>query len=311
MGSPPFATPVFEGLVASRHEVTALVTPPDRPRGRGRVVEPSELVVRARELGVEVVQPESTKDPEFVAQLRRFEADVLVVASYGELLREEILDMCPHGALNVHGSLLPRWRGASPIQRAIIAGDAETGISIQRMVLALDAGDVLLERRIPIGPEDTAGDLFTRLADLGAEAIVAALDALADGTAKYTPQDDALVTLAPKLKKAEGDLDWSLSAAELERTVRGLTPWPGARTVLPDGRTLGVLRARALESDSELESGCLLPDAEGGASAVVRCGEGALELVEVKPAGKGAMDFAAFLRGSRPDPGARLGAAGE
>jgi len=307
LGSPPFAVPVLEALLASPHRVLAVITPPDRPRGRGRVVEPSPLVVRAQAAGLQVVQPTTTKDPEFVATLRAFGADVLAVASYGELLRRDVLELCPHGALNVHGSLLPRWRGASPIQRALLAGDAETGVSIQRMVLALDAGDVLLEARTAIGAHETSGDLFERLAPIGGEALVTALDRLADGTATFTPQDPARVTLAPKLTKSDGAIRWTESAAVLARQVRAFHPWPGARTLLPDGRELEILEARATDEASGLAPGSLLGDSTGRVRPAVATGEGVLELVHVKPAGKGALDAAAFLRGARLAAGERLG----
>ncbi len=307
LGSPPFGVPVLEALLASPHRVLAVITPPDRPRGRGRVVEESPLVACARRASVPVVQPETTKDEAFIAQLAAFGADVLVVASYGEILRRNVLELCPHGALNVHGSLLPRWRGASPIQRAIIAGDAETGISVQRMVLALDAGDVLLERRTSIGAEETSGELFERLAHLGGEAIVEALDRIAAGEAVYTPQDPAGVTLAPKLTKADGVLDWSQPAEALARLVRGVNPWPGARTTLPDGRELEVLRARARSEACEAPPGTLLADAAGRPRPAIATGAGVLELLEVKPAGRGAMEASAFLRGARLEAGARFG----
>ncbi|MEL6429752.1 MAG: methionyl-tRNA formyltransferase [Planctomycetota bacterium] len=305
LGSPPFATPIFDALLASeRHDVLGLVTPPDRPRGRGRSVVRSELAQRADEAGVPVVQPASTKDPAFVETLGAFGADCLAVASYGEILRRDVLELCPHGALNVHASLLPRWRGASPIQRAIRAGDAVTGVSIQRMVLALDAGDVILSRETPIGPTETAADLFGRLSALGAEALLAALDALEDGTATFTPQDDERVTLAPKLTKADGVLDPTLPADELERHVRAMTTWPGARLALDDDRALVVLEADVVPGTEGAAPGTLV-DAE---RFVLATGDGtALRLVRVKPAGKGAMDGAAFLRGARLQEGWRAG----
>ena len=309
LGSPPFAMPVFEALLDSGHVVLALVTRPDRPRGRGREVVASELVELARERDVPVLQPETTRSPEFVAALRAFEPEVLMVASYGEILREEVLELAPHGALNVHGSLLPRWRGAAPIQRAVAAGDAETGVSIQRMVLALDEGDVLLERRTPIGPEDTSGSLFERLALLGGEAAVEALDRLERGQASYTPQDPTQVTYAPKLKKTDGDVDWSLPAVELERHVRAMHPWPGARAATPEGKALVIERARVAELGvADQPPGELL---EVTPRCVVATGQGSLELIEVKPAGKRAMDAGAWLRGARLESGARLGDGGE
>ena len=303
LGSPPFAVPVLESLLESGHEALALVTRPDRPRGRGREVVASELVQLARARGLEVIQPTSTKDPEFVAALRALEPDVLMVASYGEILRQELLDLAPHGALNVHGSLLPRWRGAAPIQRAIQAGDAETGVCVQRMVLALDEGDVLLERRTPIGAEETSGQLFERLALLGGEAAVAALDELESGRAVFTPQDPQAATHARKLTKEEGQLDWSRSAVELDRHVRGVTPWPGARAVAPDGGQLVVVAARPATLEHQAAPGQLL---ETRKRCLVACGEGALELVTVKPAGKKAMEATAWLRGARLEQGERL-----
>jgi methionyl-tRNA formyltransferase len=303
LGSPPFAVPVLESLLESGHEALALVTRPDRPRGRGREVVASELVQLARSRDLRVIQPASTKDPEFVAALRKLEPDVLLVASYGEILRQELLDLAPHGALNVHGSLLPRWRGAAPIQRAVQAGDEETGVCVQRMVLALDEGNVLLERRTPIGSEETSGELFERLAVLGGEAAVAALDELESGSAVFTPQDPAAATHAPKLKKEEGQLDWSRSAVELDRHVRGVTPWPGAQAAAPDGSKLVVITARPLELEHGAAPGELL---ETKKRCLVACRAGALELVTVKPAGKKAMEATAWLRGARLAVGQRL-----
>ncbi len=306
MGSPPFATPILERLLQSQdHQVLGLVTPPDRPRGRGREVVRSELALLADQSGLPVLQPKSTKDQDFVDALAALGADALAIASYGEILRTNILEMCPHGALNVHGSLLPRWRGASPIQRAIAAGDAETGVSIQRMVLALDAGDVILEKRTAIGPDETAADLFDRLSILGADALIETLDQLDAGTATFTPQDPDGVTLAPKLKKEDGRIDFTRPADEVARHVRAMTTWPGARTSLPDGRDLVVLQAVPVTSTKPGASpGELLDTAE----LVVATGEGtAVHLVTVKPAGKGAMDGAAFLRGAKLELGCHLG----
>ncbi len=307
MGSPPFAVPVLERLLESGHEALALVTRPDRPRGRGREVATSPLVERARERGLAVLQPPSTKDPEFVAELRSFDPEVLLVASYGEILRTNILELAPHGALNVHGSLLPRHRGAAPVQAAIAAGDRETGISIQRIVLALDEGDVLLEKRIEIGERENAGELFERLATLGGEAALEALDLLQAGTAVFTPQDPELATYAPKLRKDDGWIDWSRPALELDRHIRAMTPWPGARATTPDGQPLVVGEALPW-SEPHGEPGTLL---ETKKRCVVACGEGALELLVVQPPGKRAMEAAAWLRGARFGEGDRLGGRGE
>lgn len=306
LGSPPFCLPIFRALHASSHELRALVTPPDRPRGRGRRVERSPLAQLADDAGLPVVQPETTRDPSFVATLRGLEADVLVVASYGELLRSDVLELCAHGALNVHGSLLPRWRGASPVQRAILAGDAVTGVTVQRMVLALDAGDIVVARETPIGAEETYGELLERLSVLGGEAILTALDRLEAGSAEFTPQDPALVTRAPKLTREDGAVDWSRSAAEIARQVRGLSPWPSATTTLPGGRSLKLHRVlvRDGEAPGEAATPGQLIDARLG---VVATGDGALQLVRIQPAGKPAMEADAFLRGAHLEPGQIFG----
>lgn len=302
LGSPPFATPVLARLIASRHRPQALVTRPDRPRGRGRELEASPLVELARAAGLEVLQPADPHAPEVLARLRVHAPEVLFVASYGVILKPALLSLAPHGALNAHASLLPRHRGASPIQAALLAGDAETGISIQRIVEELDAGDVLLERRTPIGPQETAGELFARLAELAGEAAVEALDALESGRARFTPQDPARVSVARKLRKEHGRVDWMRRAIELERFVRAMTPWPGARTLAPDGRELALLRARALEGGGA--PGVVL---EAGPRLVLGCGEGSLEVLELAPAGKRSMAAADWLRGVRLTPGDRLG----
>ena len=307
LGSPPFAVPVLAALLESGHEVLALVTRPDRPRGRGREVVESELVELARAHGLPVLQPAKTSEPDFLAELRRLGPEVLLVASFGEILRREILELAPHGALNVHGSLLPRHRGAAPIQRAIAAGDAETGVSIQRIVLALDEGDVLLERRVAIGDRETAGELFERLAVLGGEAAWEALDRLEAGTAGFTPQDPELATYAPKLKKEDGWIDWSRPAVELERHVRAMNPWPGAQASSPDGKALLVFEARLVEEAAGAPGELL----EGKKRCVVACGRGALELITVQPAGKKPMEATAWLRGARIGVGARLENGGE
>lgn len=302
LGSPPFATPVLARLIASRHRPLALVTRPDRPRGRGRTVEASPLVELARAAGLEVLQPADPHASEVLERLRALAPRVLFVASYGVILKPALLELAPLGALNAHASLLPRHRGASPIQAALLAGDDETGVSIQRIVAELDAGDVLLERRIAIAPQATANELFANLAELAGEAAVAALDALETGTVRFTPQNPARVTHARKLRKEHGRMDWSRPASELERFVRAMTPWPGARTLAPDGRELALLSVRELEG-----SGAAATVLEAGPRLVIGCGEGRLELLELAPAGKRAMPAADWLRGVRLAVGDRLG----
>jgi len=304
LGSPPFALPVFERLLGSAHAPVALVTPPDKPRGRGMKVERSPLVERAQAEQLAILQPATTKDAAFVAALGNLAPDVLLVASYGEILRQELLSLAPQGALNVHASLLPRWRGASPIQAALLAGDTETGVSIQRMVLALDEGDVLLARRTPIAARENAGELLQRLAQLGGEAAVEALDQLAAGTARFTPQDPAQATYARKIPKERGRIDWSRSAVEIDRHVRAFTPWPGARTTL-DGQDVVLLRVRPVAGRHDAAPGTLFAERDTLQVATV---DGLLAIERLKTSGKGELDAAAWLRGARLAAGARFGA---
>lgn len=281
------------------------MTPPDRPRGRGRVVEPSVLVLAARELGIPVFQPANPHEPELLAELRALAPEVLVVASYGVIMKQSLLELPSVCCLNVHASLLPRHRGASPIQAAIAAGDERTGVSVQRIVPALDEGDVLLARERAIGPDETSGDLLAALAELGAEAAVEAVDQLAAGTAVFTPQAPADATYARKLAKRQGRIDWSRPAPELARHVRAMTPWPGARFAWRKGREVAVLEARAVQdvAGAPAAPGTLL---EADPRMVVATGAGGLELTSVAPAGKRPMSGTEFLRGARLEPGQSL-----
>lgn len=279
------------------------MTIPDKPKGRGREVEPSELVSAARAVGVDVLQPASPHDETFLAQLRALEPDILLVASYGVILKPSLLELAPRGALNVHGSLLPRWRGASPIQAALLAGDSNTGVSIQRIVLALDEGDVLLAVERAIGARETSGELFGALAVIGGEALVEALDALDAGTATFTPQDPTRATYARKLKKEHGRIDWLQNAVEIERRVRAMNPWPLARFTDSKAREISVLEALVVVREVGAAPGVVL---EAGSRLVVACGRDALELTTVLPAGKRPMSGAEFARGARLEVGQSL-----
>lgn len=299
LGSPPFATAVFGRLLDSRHRAVALVTLPDRPRGRGLAVESSPLVELARSRGVAVLQPADPHADDFLASLRALEPEVLLVASYGVILKDALLRLAPHGALNVHASLLPRHRGASPIQAAIQAGDRTTGVSLQRIVPRLDEGDVLALREREILAEETAGELLVALAALGGEVAVEGLDAIEAGRAVFTPQDHASATYARKLKKEHGALDFTQPAAAIARQVRAQNPWPTARCLDPKGRELAILRARAhdkREADGAAPPGTVVEDSP---RLCLACGQGMLELVEVVPAGKRAMPAADYQRGAR------------
>ena len=310
LGSPPFATPVLERLLASSFRPDLIVTPPARRRGRGRMVATNPVADLAQAADIACLQPESVREPEFLDRLRAVEADVFLVVSYGELLREEFLDIPRVVNLNVHPSLLPRWRGASPIQAAIWAGDAETGVSIQKVVLELDAGDVLAARHAAILPGETAGELAGRLAEVSGELVVEALQSVADGSAEYTPQDPGGVTLCKRIKKEDGRIDWAQPAEKIDRQVRALNPWPAAYTHLPGGKKLAVWEVRALpveEGGSSHAAGTVLTARQRLTVACGPEGEGVLELLRIQAAGKQAMAATDFLRGARIEPGSQLG----
>jgi methionyl-tRNA formyltransferase len=243
-GTPEFAVPSLEGLLAE-HQVPLVVTQPDRPAGRGMTLRRAPVAEVADRAGLPVLQPQSARDPQLLAAIRDAQADVAAVAAYGRILPPEVLEATPHGGINVHASVLPRWRGASPVAAAILAGDPETGISIMRMDEGLDSGPVLVQRRVPIDAADTTATITPRLANLGAEALLEALRQLEAGTARPQPQAEDGVTHAPPIRKSDGDLDWDMGAADIERRLRAYDPWPGVR--LPIGeQTVRVLEGRAL-----------------------------------------------------------------
>ena len=284
--------------MAAGHDVLLALTQPDRPAGRGLRLIPSPVKRFASSHGIRVLQPEKLKSAqEDLAAIRALRPDALVVAAYGLLLPQALLDAGTHGALNIHASLLPRWRGAAPIQRAILAGDTETGISIMQMDPGLDTGPVLAQRKIAITAEDDAGSLQERLAELGAEMIVETLADIAAGRARAVAQARTGVTNAPKVTKNETLLDWRRSATELERAVRAFRPVPGASTAL-EGEPIKIWRARVV--DGQLPPGTLTPD------LVVGCGQGALQVLELQRAGGKRLRAVDFLRGRPLPPQARF-----
>lgn len=296
MGTPDFAVPTLDALVEAGHEIVAVYTQPPRPAGRGKQPQPSPVQCRAEALGIPVRSPVSLRDPGAQQAFAALDLDAAIVAAYGLILPVPVLEAPAHGCLNVHASLLPRWRGAAPIQRAILAGDVETGVTIMRMEAGLDTGPMLLACRTPIDVK-TAGELTDELARAGAELMVEALTRLT--ALAQTPQPDDGVTLAPKIRKEEARLDFSRSAAEVERQVRAFNPWPGAFTEL-GGERLKVLAATVEHGNGE--PGTTLDDA-----LLIACGDGALRATRVQRAGRGAVDARELLRGYAVPTGTRLG----
>ncbi len=304
LGSGAFAIPSFEALLAGGHEMAALVTQPDRERGRGRTLAPPPLKPVAQARGVSVLQPRRIKDPEAVQALKALAPELQVVVAYGQILPRSVIEIPPRGTLNVHGSLLPRYRGAAPISWAIAQGETETGVTTMRIDEGLDTGPLLLARATPIGPEETAAELEPRLARLGADLLLETVRGLAEGRLADKPQDPSLATFAPLLKKEDGRIDWSMRAEVLARRVRGFNPWPGTHT-LWRGRTLKVLRARAAEPGPG-EPGVVVNVAR--ADLVVGCGEGTrLQLLELQVEGRRPLSAEAFTAGARLTPGVHFG----
>lgn len=304
LGSDAFAVPSLEAAVRAGHEVVLVVTNPDRPKGRSGAPQPTPVKAAALRLGLPVHQPEGKLGADAAERIRAAGAELGVVVAFGQFLGRRVREAPSLGySINVHASLLPRWRGAAPDFAAILAGDRETGVSIQRVDAALDAGDVLVSQTTPIGEDEPRGALRERLGLLGADLLARALDLIARGEAAFTPQDPAGVTHQGIVKKEDGRLDLARPADELARRVRACDPWPTGALELPDG-PLQVLRARAVEGEGA--PGAVLDPGQGEGALVVATGRGALALVEVKPAGKRAMAGAAWARGRRLRPGDRL-----
>ena len=299
MGSPEFSCAPLRALIAAGHEIAAVYCQPPRPAGRGKKPRATPVHALAEDLHLPVRHPETLRIAEAQAEFTAWAADIAVVVAYGLILPQAVLDAPRLGCVNIHASLLPRWRGAAPIHRAIMAGDDETGISIMQMEAGLDTGPVLLTRTLPIGAEDTTAALHDRLSQLGAEAIVAALadfDSLSP-----VPQPQEGVTYAEKIDKAEAAIDWSNDAAEIDRQIRGLSPFPGAWTT-HSGRRLKFLACRRAQAR---------PDGAAAGSVIdgltIACGTGAIEITELQPEGKPRMAAADFLRGTDLPPGTILG----
>jgi len=304
-GTPDFAARHLDALLSSEHEIVGVFTQPDRPAGRGKKLMPSPVKVLAEEKGLPVFQPASLRQQENQQLVAGLSADVMVVVAYGLILPKAVLDMPRLGCINVHGSLLPRWRGAAPIQRALWAGDAQTGVTIMQMDVGLDTGDMLYKLACPVTSADTSATLYDKLAALGPQGLIETLQQLAQGTAQPQVQDEALVTYAEKLSKDEARMDWSLSAKQLERCIRAFNPWPMSWFVI-DEQPVKVWKASVLPSSTQAEAGTIVDASKSGIQ--VATADGILNLESLQPAGKKAMSAQDLLNSRREwfVPGNRL-----
>ena len=291
IGTGEIGAPTLRALLNAGHEVAAVVTQPDKPVGREQRIEPPPIKKEIATTGIPVLQPPRIKDPQAIEEVRRLTPDVIVVAAYGQILPREVLEIPRLACLNLHASLLPRWRGAAPIQAAIAAGDSETGITVMYMAEGLDTGDILLQRSVEILPNDTGGSLHDRLAQVAPEALLESLQLVAAANAPRIPQDNAFATYAPKLKREHGQIDWSESAEAIERKVRAYNPWPGAFMKV-DGQNLKVFSASVVDLNGE--PGEIL---RSDKDLIIATGKGALSFTEVQLEGKRRMIAAKFLRG--------------
>jgi len=308
MGTPDFAVPSLKTLLDSGANVVCVITQPDRPKGRGRKITPPPVKKIALQAGIPVLQPENIRNEEFLARLAEFNPDLIVLTAYGRILPAELINLPPHGTINVHASLLPKYRGAAPIQWAIINGETETGVTIMQMDEGLDTGDVLLAEKLLISPDDTAGSLFMKLAELGGTALQKALAQLRANKLTPIKQDDSLATHAPLLKKEDGLVDWSRSAEQISCLIRGLDPWPTTYTSLSGKRcrlfTPQIVDPADYQDKGNAPGTVCRADHNG---LVVKTGKGSLLIREIQPEGSKRVTVDAFLRGHPIKTGTRLG----
>ena len=300
MGTPDFSVGALEAIIKAGHEVVLVVTQPDKPKGRGKAMQASPVKECALSHGIEVFQPTKIRESENVEYLRKFGADIFVVAAFGQILPKSILDMPKYGCVNIHASLLPKYRGAAPIQWAVINGDEVTGVTTMLMNEGIDTGDMIAKKQVRLAEDETGGSLFDRLADTGAELIVETMKMLEEGTAEFTPQNSEEATHTSMISKELGSIEWSKPAAEIERLIRGLNPWPSAYTRLK-GKTFKIWKAQVVEVSSSDKPGTIIK--MGKDELLVQTGEGALSLIEVQLEGKKRMDVASFLRGCQIEEG--------
>ena len=303
MGTPDFAVGTLEAIIEAGHEVLLVVTQPDKPKGRSGALQFTPVKECAVAHGIEVFQPTKIRLEENVEFLRKYDADIFVVAAFGQILPKSILDMPKHGCINVHASLLPKYRGAAPIQWAVINGDPVTGVTIQQMDIGVDTGDIIVTKELAIAADETGGGLFDKLAVVGAQACIEAMEQIANGTATRTPQNHEEATHVSMISKEFGIIDWNKSAVEIERLIRGLNPWPSAYTKL-DGKTFKIWKAEVEEAAQEAEPGTIVSVEKNALK--VQTGEGVLSLLEVQLEGKKRMDAGSFLRGYAVEVGTQL-----
>lgn len=303
MGTPDFAVGTLEAIIEAGHEVLLVVTQPDKPKGRSGALQFPPVKECALSHGLEVFQPTKIRLEENVEYLKNYNADIFVVAAFGQILPKSILDMPKHGCINVHASLLPKYRGAAPIQWAVINGDAVTGVTIQQMDIGVDTGDILLAKELAIEADETGGGLFDKLAVVGAEACLDAMEQIASGTVTRTPQNHEEATHVSMISKEFGNIDWNKSAVEIERLIRGLNPWPSAYTKL-DGKTFKIWKAKVDEQSIDAKPGTIVSVEKNALK--VQTGDGLLTLLEVQLEGKKRMEAGAFLRGYSVEIGTML-----
>ena len=304
MGTPEFAVPSLEALLASGNQIIGVVTQPDRPKGRGHELAPPPVKILAQQAGIQVLQPLKIRTPDFLDALAAWKPDLIAVTAYGRILHTPILTLPPMGCVNVHGSLLPKYRGAAPVQWAVINGETETGITTMLMDEGMDTGPMLLQERIPIRPNDTAGTLAPRLATLGRCLLVETIAQLAAGTLAPQAQDPARATLAPLLKKEDGVIDWAADAQSIANRIRGLSPWPGAYTFSGQERWT-IWSAVAIQEPVQTQPGTILAVTKH--SLQIATGHGVLDIQEIQAANSKRMPIAQFLAGHRISPGGQLG----
>jgi len=305
MGTPEFACPTLGTLIERGEQVVAVVTQPDRPKGRGQQTLPPPVKLLAEQHGIPVLQPVKVRHPDAIEEIRSLEPDLIVVVAFGQILPKALLEIPKYGCINVHASLLPRYRGAAPLNWCIINGESETGVTTMMMDVGLDTGDMLLKKSTPINPDEDTRSLHDRMSQVGAELLAETLDQLAAGGLAPEKQDDALTCYAPMLKKEDGQIDWSKDAASIKNLVRGMTPWPGAFSYL-DEKLLKVYRVQAASGSGN--PGEVLSAGRDGIE--IACGEGSIIIHELQLEGKKRLAAAEFLAGCKLEPGAALGKKG-